>query len=104
MDKNKKIGYIFLVLTVVFTIIGSTFAWWTWRSTDNTSVTFTVTSGFSCSADGGGNITNNDVFIVPTDECNGEHAIKRTITASAGTSKVPMESLSLLNSSAIINT
>mgnify|MGYP004468137977 CR=1 FL=1 len=68
MDKNKRIITVLMILTIVFTIMGGTFAYWSWRTTDaqKTNITFSITSDFSCAADGGGNITSNDVNLVPT--------------------------------------
>ena len=68
MDKNKKIIIVLMILTIVFTIMGGTFAYWSWRTTDaqKTNITFTITSDFSCAADGGGDITSSDVNLVPT--------------------------------------
>ena len=68
MDKNKKIITILMILTIVFTIMGGTFAYWAWstNTSQKTNITFTITSDFSCSADGGGDITSNDVNLVPT--------------------------------------
>ena len=45
-------------------------------------MTFTATAGFSCSVDGGGNITTGDVNIVPTlvNENTTGNYIKRTIS------------------------
>ena len=68
MDKNKRIITVLMILTIMFTIMGGTFAYWSWRTTDaeKTNITFSITSDFSCSADGGGDITSNDVNLVPT--------------------------------------
>ena len=79
--KDKRIISIFIVLGVIFTILGATLAYWSWSSTNaqKTNVTFTVGANFSCSADGGGNITNTNYF-VPTDCTNSTYAIKREIT------------------------
>ena len=81
--KQEKLFYLLTILTIVFTIIGGSFAYWSWQSTNAqvTSVTFTVGSNFSCSADGGGNITNN-VYFVPTDCTNSTYAIQREITTT----------------------
>ena len=67
MDKNKRIITVLMILTIVFTITGGTLAYWAWRTTDaqKTNITFTITSDFSCSADGGGNITSGSVKLVP---------------------------------------
>ena len=81
--KDKRIIAIFIVLAVVFAILGGSLAYWSWQSTNaqKTNVTFTVGSTFSCSATGGGNITNTNYF-VPTDCTNSTYAIKRTVKVS----------------------
>ena len=83
-DKYYKVGVIFIVLAVIATIVGSTFAYWSWQSSEaqKTAVTFTVTAGFSCSADGGGNIAPGDVGLAPASCTNSTYAIKRTVTVS----------------------
>ena len=82
--KEKKIIIIMLVLTIVLTIIGSTFAYWNWQSTaaQNTNITFTVGSNFSCSADGGGSITNGQKILAPAACTNSNYAIQRTIVTN----------------------
>ena len=86
MDKNKKIIIILSVLTVIFTVIGASFAYFTWQTTEDqkTNVVFTVTKDFSCAADGGGNIEPGDVLIVPTEvtEENSAYYIKREVTVT----------------------
>ena len=79
---NKKI-MILPIIAIIISILGATFAYWRWASTNNqaTNVTFTVGSNFSCSANGGGNITNTTYF-APTDCTNSTYAIQRTITTS----------------------
>ena len=79
---NKKSLIILIIATIIITIIGGTFAYWNWQSSNaqKTNVTFTVGSNFSCGADGGGNITSNT--LAPTDCTNTTYAIKRTITTS----------------------
>ena len=69
MKNSKKITVLLIILTILFTIIGGTFAYWSWRTTDaeKTNITFTITSDFSCSADGGGDITSSNVNLVPTE-------------------------------------
>ena len=84
MDKNKKILTILITLTIIFTAIGSSLAYLSWVSSEEqkTQITFTATAGFSCSADGGGNITAGDVNLVPTlvnDSTTGNY-IKRTVS------------------------
>ena len=55
-NKYNKTITILVVLTIVFTIFGTTLAVWNWQTAleQRTLVTFTATSGFSCSGDGGG--------------------------------------------------
>ena len=59
MDKNKKIIIIVSITILILSIVGGTLAYWSWVTNTNqrTNVTFTLASGYSCSADGGGNIT-----------------------------------------------
>ena len=68
MDKNKRIITVLMILTIVFTVMGGTFAYWSWstNTSQKTNITFSITSDFSCSADGGGDITSSDVNLVPT--------------------------------------
>ena len=81
--KDKKVVTIIITLAIIFTILGGTLAYWSWQSSnaEKTNVTFTVGSNFSCSANGGGNITNNAYF-VPTDCTNSTYAIQREITTN----------------------
>ena len=67
-DKNKKIILVLGILTVIFTIIGGSLAYFSWISSEaqKTNIVFTVERTFSCAADGGGSITNNNAIIVPT--------------------------------------
>ena len=67
-DKNKKIILVLVILTIIFTIIGGSLAYFSWISseTQKTNIVFTVERTFSCAADGGGSITNNSAIIVPT--------------------------------------
>ncbi|MBR7041986.1 MAG: hypothetical protein IKI04_00635, partial [Bacilli bacterium] len=83
MNNNKYLIPSLIAIGIIMVVIGSTFAYWNWQSTSaqKTNVTFTVGANFSCSADGGGNITNTNYF-VPTDCTNSTYAIKRTITTN----------------------
>ena len=83
MKDNKYIIPVLIVISVILVIIGSTFAYWNWQSTtaQKTNITFTTGANFSCSADGGGSITNTNYF-VPTDCTNTTYAIKREITTN----------------------
>ena len=67
-DKNKKKILVLGILTVIFTIIGGSLAYFSWISSEaqKTNIVFTVERTFSCAADGGGSITNNSAIIVPT--------------------------------------
>ena len=73
-----------MIATVIIAIIGGTFAYWNWQSTSGqrTNVTFTVASGFTCGADGGGDITNADVTLAPAACTNPAYAIQRTVTVT----------------------
>lgn len=66
---KKKLLIIMIILGIAFIILGSTFAYLSWRSSEEqkTNVVFTITGDFSCAADGGGNITSNDLILVPTE-------------------------------------
>ncbi len=77
--KNRKIVAIFLILTIIFTLSGGTLAYLNWRSASNTAVTFMVEAGFSCVADGGGNIISSQVMLAPSSCTNSTYAIKRTV-------------------------
>ena len=83
MKDNKYIIPSLIAVAIIMIVIGSTFAYWNWESTNaqKTAVTFTVGANFSCSADGGGTITNTSYF-VPTDCTNSTYAIQRTVKVS----------------------
>ena len=82
--ENKKITIFLFIGGIILTLLGGTFAYWSWSSTQaqQTAVTFTVASGFTCSADGGGDITSNDVELIPAHCNNSNYAIKRTVTVN----------------------
>ena len=86
MDKKKKVMGVLITLTIIFTIIGSTFAYLSWSSSEEqkTNVTFTKGEGFSCSVNGGGNITTGEVILMPTvvNDSTTSYYIKRTITVN----------------------
>ena len=83
MKDNKYIIPSLIAVAIIMVVIGSTFAYWNWSSTNaqKTNVTFTVGANFSCSADGGGTITNTNYF-APTDCTNSTYAIQRTVKVS----------------------
>ncbi|MBR7041914.1 MAG: hypothetical protein IKI04_00265, partial [Bacilli bacterium] len=102
MKDNKYLIPALIAIGIIMVVIGSTFAYWNWQSTSaqKTNVTFTTGANFSCSADGGGNITNTNYF-VPTDCTNSTYAIKRTITTSitnTGSNSVYMDMWLTINS------
>ena len=91
---NKKTMFtILIVLGLIIIFTGGTYAYLSWASNsdDNTNVTFTKGEGFSCSADGGGNITTGEVSLMPTD-CtkNSSHVIKREITVNTTITDINM--------------
>ena len=79
--KNKNLIIILIMLTITFTIIGGSLAYYNWQTSESqkTELTFTVEKQFSCSADIGGTISSNDTHLMP-DSCTGTHAIKRILT------------------------
>ena len=81
----KRISIILFILSFIMILIGSTFAYWTWQSADNkkTVITFTVGDGFSCSADGGGDIVGNN--LAPSPCTNDIYVLKRKIDVSTTT-------------------
>lgn len=94
MDKNKRIITILIVLIIIFTILGSTFAYlsWTTNESQKTSVNFTAEPDFSCAADMGGGINQSNVKLKPT-TVRAEtvsNYIKRTMTVNATTSGRPI--------------
>ena len=86
MDKNKKIIIIVSITILILSIVGGTLAYWSWVTNTNqrTNVTFTLASGYSCSADGGGNINSGEKVLIPTlvNEDYADNYIKRTVTVS----------------------
>ena len=86
MKKDKLlIGTI--IVSIIVLISGATYAYWTWSTSGSqeTSVEFTLGNNtsdtFSCSADGGGDITpSGSITIVPSTCTNAAHVIKRAIT------------------------
>ena len=84
MDNKNKTIIILSILTIIFMIMGGTLAYFNWQSSSeqNTAVTFTVASGFSCSADGGGSINNNSGTLAPASCTNSTYAFQRTIKAN----------------------
>ena len=84
MNKQDKTIIFIVIAATIIMLIGGTFAYWTWvsNSSQNTTVTFTTGAGFSCSANGGGNITPSNISLAPTTCTDTNRAIKRTVTVS----------------------
>ena len=84
MNKKKFLLIIIVILLISVVTFGGTFAYLSWISSNDqkTMVTFATSHNFSCSADGGGNITSSNVSLAPTNCTDSEHAIKRTVTVS----------------------
>ena len=96
--KDKKKITILIIFTIIFTLMGGTFAYFNWmtNTAQRTNVAFTVKSNFSCAADIGGNVSSNDARLIPTDDCtSADYAIQRTVTVKStltnGSSPVSMD-------------
>ena len=66
-DKRLKLGIVFVALTVLVMIAGSTFAYWTWQTNESqrTAVTFTISRpNFTITGD---NMSSNN--LAPTQSC-----------------------------------
>ena len=103
-NKNKKKTIIMIIIfSVIFAITGGTFAYFNWQTSEEqkTNVTFRVTQNFSCAADGGGNITSNDVSLAPATCTNSTHAIKRTVTVKPTTNNTDITMQLWLNVNAL---
>ena len=85
MKDNSKVRKILSISSILFIVMllvsGSSYAYLMWQSAtgSDTEVNFTATQYFSCSADGGGNITEQDAYIIPSSCSSATHAIKREI-------------------------
>ena len=93
MKDNRKIIQVLTILTIIFTVMGGSLAYWNWttNTSQSTKVVFKTGADFSCSADGGGNITSSNAQLVPTTCTDSEFAaanpdaiprvIKREVTS-----------------------
>lgn len=79
-DKEKLLIAIIAVTLIIVLVGGATFAYWTWRSSTNTAITFTVQGG-SMTIDGGGNITSKS--LAPAACNNSTYAIQRKIKVTS---------------------
>ena len=75
-DNYKNKILVLTILTLVFTIMDSTLAFWNWNTseTQRTLISFNVAPNLSCTGDGGGNISSSEKKIVPTSCTNQEYA------------------------------
>ena len=89
MKNNKLLLIISISLLTTIMIIGATFAYLQWATSNEqrSNVTFTTGSGFSCSADGGQNINQNEVELIPASCTDSQYAIKRMITVHVDNSE-----------------
>ena len=85
MENNKKRYLIIGMFAIILTFFGGSLAYWQWETSteEQTAVNFTITEQFSCSVDGGGDVSSTDKMLVPASCTNSEYAIQRTITATA---------------------
>ena len=83
-NEYKKWYLVIAVFAVIYIFFGGSLAYWQWttNTSERTSVALTVTEEFRCDADGGGNISSGEKYLVPTDCMNSEYAIQRTITVN----------------------
>lgn len=84
MEKRKVLGTIIGVLAFIALIAGISFAWFSWQSSNNTLVSFTV-GGVDITFDAGADITSSKLRPVSTKEVGVSkgYAVKKTITASS---------------------
>ena len=85
MIENKKRYFMIVgVFCIISSLIGGTLAWYTWQSSNNTTVSFTV-EGVDVIFDAGADITSSKLRPVSTKEVGVEkgYAIEKTITASS---------------------
>ena len=84
MMKNEynKWYLVCAIFAVISLFFGGSLAYWQWTTneTERTSIALTVKEDFRCDADGGGDISNNEKYLVPTDCTNTDYAIQRTVT------------------------
>ena len=68
MNKNKKIITLIIIFSIIIALLGSTFAYLSWRSSTDqeTVIDFSIGGDFSCAANGGGNLDEGDATLLPT--------------------------------------
>ena len=84
MEKRKVLGTIIGVLAFIALVAGISFAWFSWQSSNNTLVSFTV-GGVDITYSAGADITSSKLRPVSTKEVGVSkgYAVKKTITASS---------------------
>lgn len=97
MNKTKKIIMIIVITITLLALIGGTYAYWRWQlaAANRTTITLTYADGFSCTADGGGDITSSNVQLIPASCTNSNYAIKRTVTVTPTLTSANQLSLNL---------
>ena len=80
-NEYKKWYLVLGMFAIVAMFFGGSLAYWQWttNTAERTSITLTVTEEFRCDADGGGDISSEEKYLVPTDCTNSDYAILRTI-------------------------
>ena len=83
MDNNeyKKWYLVCAIFAIISLFFGGSLAYWQWTTNteQRTNIVLTVAPTFMCEADGGGNISSEEKYLVPTDCTNSDYAIKREI-------------------------
>ena len=83
MNKNKKIITLIIIFSIIIALLGSTFAYLSWRSSTDqeTVIDFSIGGNFSCAANGGGNLDEGDATLLPTyvNEESSANYIKREV-------------------------
>lgn len=80
MDNYKKLRIISIILILFVILFSGTYAWYTWNSTTNTTVDFTINSSIQISVNDGTNITGKELYPV-TDYTDETYAITKVITS-----------------------
>ena len=83
MNKRNKILVLLMVFGIIIALLGSTFAYLSWRSSadQETVIDFSIGGDFSCAANGGGNLDEGDATLLPTyvNEESSANYIKREV-------------------------
>ena len=86
-NKKKNIIYLIIFIVLLFLVVGATYTWFKWRSSNNTNVRITInnTSDLVITFDGGSNVTG---ALEPT--LTKEEGIVKNFSASTNGLDVPM--------------